>query len=139
MSCQGTKAYIRGLPAGESRSAHVKFLPRREHHDPLLASAYAACGCLGPGKLVRNAWTAWQLEAGMSGVPLVLSHAKEAAVEYFGDRADYVSPVDLSEIREKVLRALGRPRDPELAQHVRQNFSWRAAARATREAYARLL
>ena len=117
--------------------SHVKFLSRREHHDPLLASAYAACGCL--------ALTSWfetpglvALEAGMSGVPLVLP-AGGSAAEYFGERAEYVSPIDLQEIREKVLAALARPRDPELAQHVRQNYSWRAAARATREAYARLL
>jgi glycosyltransferase involved in cell wall biosynthesis len=117
--------------------APVKFLPRREHNDPLLASAYAACGCL--------ALTSWfetpglvALEAGMSGVPLVLPRGGSAE-EYLGDRAEYVSPGDLRDIREKVLRALARPRDPELAQHVRQHYSWRAAARATREAYARLL
>ncbi len=116
---------------------HVKFLPRREHHDPLLASAYAACGCL-----VLASWFETPglvaLEAGMSGVPLVLPR-EGSAEEYFGHRAEYVSPDNLGEIRDKVLRALARPRDPELAQHVRQHYSWRAAARATREAYARLL
>jgi len=74
----------------------------------------------------------------MSGVPLVLPSAGCAA-EYFGPLASYVEPGDTKGIRREVLRALSRGRSPELAEHVRQNFSWRAAAESTREAYAKIL
>ncbi len=121
----------------QEAGALVKFLPRREHHDPLLASAYAACGCVALASWFETPGLV-ALEAGMSGVPLVLPR-QGCAAEYFGDLAEYVSPENLREIREKVLRALTQPRNPELAQHVRKHYSWRAAARATRDAYARLL
>jgi glycosyltransferase involved in cell wall biosynthesis len=116
---------------------NVRFLPRIEHDDPLLASAYAACGCL-----VLASWYETPglvaLEAGMSGVPLVLP-AAGCTREYFGPLAEYVHPTDHAEIRTKVLAALGRPRSPELAAKVREHYSWQAACRATRDAYATLL
>jgi glycosyltransferase involved in cell wall biosynthesis len=74
----------------------------------------------------------------MSGVPLVLPEAGSAR-EYFGPLAEYVRPDQPTELRTKVLAALGRQRSPELAAKVRENYSWVAAARATREAYATLL
>ncbi|MBN1587896.1 MAG: glycosyltransferase, partial [Pirellulales bacterium] len=76
------------------------------------------------------------LEAGMSGTPLVLP-AGGCGQEYFGPRADYVRPRDYPSIRRAVMRALARGRDAALAEHVRENFSWRVAARATLEAYRR--
>lgn len=65
----GHEAYL-----GECRLAageNVRFIGRIDHDDPLLASAYAACGCL-----VLASWYETPglvaLEAGMSGIPLVL-------------------------------------------------------------------
>jgi len=116
---------------------YVRFIDRLDHDDPLLASAYAAAGCL--------ALTSWYetpslaaLEAGMSGLPLVLPSGG-CAREYFGDQANYVSPIDLAGIRRATLAALARGRSPQLAAWVRQNYSWRAAAAATREAYEKIL
>jgi glycosyltransferase involved in cell wall biosynthesis len=115
---------------------NVRFLPRIDHGDPLLASAYAACGCM-----VLASWFETPglvaLEAGMSGVPLVLTRGG-CTQEYFGELAQYVAPGDASSIRSAVLTALDRGRNPELARHVREHFSWTAAARATREAYEEL-
>jgi glycosyltransferase involved in cell wall biosynthesis len=74
------------------------------------------------------------LEAGMSGVPLVLP-ARGAAPEYFGDYAFYVTPRDRRGIQRAVLMALSRGRSDALADHVRTNFSWEAAAHATVEGY----
>jgi glycosyltransferase involved in cell wall biosynthesis len=78
------------------------------------------------------------LEAGMSGTPLVLPSAG-CAEEYFGPLAFYVDPRDAGGIRRSVLAALARGRSSTLAEHVRQNFSWRAAAEVTREAYEKIL
>lgn len=114
----------------------VRFVARIAHDDPLLASAYAACGCLAlcswyetPGLVA--------LEAGMSGVPLVLPRGGCAA-EYFGDLARYVEPGDRRGIRTAVLAALEQGRSPELAQLVQTRYTWRNAAQATREAYAQI-
>ncbi|MHC4179244.1 MAG: glycosyltransferase [Planctomycetota bacterium] len=115
----------------------VRFIPRIDHHDPLLASAYAACGCL-----VLASWYETPglvaLEAALSGTPLVLPRHGSAS-EYFGPLAAYVRPGDLPGIRRAVLAALARGRSPVLAELVRSNFSWNAAAQATREAYDRIL
>ena len=115
----------------------VRFVGRIDHDDPLLASAYAACGCL-----VLASWYETPglvaLEAAMSGTPLVLPTGG-CAREYFGDDALYVKPGDRAGIRRAVLAALDRARDPGLAQRVRRCFSWKAAAEATRQAYRRVL
>ena len=114
----------------------VQFVGRMEHDDPLLASAYAACGCL-----VLTSWFETPglvaLEAGMSGTPLVLPEGG-CAPEYFGRQAAYVRPGDLPGIRRAVLTALAAGRSPTLARHVRTYFSWTAAAKITREAYERI-
>ena len=115
----------------------VLFVGRLDHDGPLLAGAYAACGCL--------ALTSWfetpglvALEAGTSGVPLVLPQGGSAR-EYFGPMATYVKPNDLSGIRESVLDALCRGRSTALAEHVQNSFSWTTAARATREGYQKVI
>jgi len=111
----------------------VQFVSQLEHDDPRLAGAYAACRCLAlvswfetPGLVA--------LEAGMSGVPLALTD-RGAAREYFGDLAYYASPASRQSIRRAVLAAYHSPRDPQLARHVRERYTWRAAAAATRDAY----
>lgn len=113
--------------------SNVQFVPGLNHDDPLLASAYAACGCL-----VLTSWYETPglvaLEAAMSGTPLVLPRGG-CAREYFGDLASYVSPADLSGIRRAVLDALAAGRSAQLASLVREHFTWRTAAWVTKEAY----
>lgn len=115
----------------------MRFVEAIAHADPLLASAYAACGCL-----VLASWYETPglvaLEAAMTGVPLVLPQTGSAR-EYFGELASYVSPDDPRQIRQAVLAALARGRSPQLAALVRNHFSWRAAALATRGAYEEIL
>ena len=115
----------------------VRFVGRLEHDDPLLASAYAACGCLALCGWYETPGLA-ALEAGMSGVPLVLPEGG-CAREYFGDKAVYVKPNDPGGIRRAILAALSRRRSPALAEHVRLSFSWKAAAGVTREGYEKVI
>ncbi len=115
----------------------VQFVPRLDHDDPRLAAAYAACGCLVLASWFETPGLA-ALEAAMSGAPLVLPEGG-CGKEYFGDRALYVRPGDLRGIRRAVHVALARGRDESLAEHVRNNFSWNAAARAVREAYEKII
>lgn len=112
------------------------FLPRLDHDDPLLRSAYAACGCL--------ALTGWYetpglaaLEAAMTGTPLVLPRGGSAD-EYFGRDAAYVLPEGLGGIRRAVLEAVDRPRSEAVAKRMRENFTWKTTAAATLEAYRRV-
>ena len=115
----------------------VQFVPQIAHEDPLLASAYAACRCLvvagGSGVPQQIA-----LEGGMSGTPLVLFENGTVS-EYFGHQAVYVKPDDVQGIRRGVVTAVTRKRSESLAEHVRTYFSWNAAAKATREAYGKVL
>jgi glycosyltransferase involved in cell wall biosynthesis len=120
-----------------SADQDVRFMGRIERDDPLLASAYAACRCLAlvswyetPGLVA--------LEAAMSGAPLVLPKGG-CAREYFAGHASYVAPNDEEEIRREVLRAFERGRSLSLASLVRKQFSWQAVARATKEAYEKVL
>ncbi len=116
---------------------NVQFIRRLHHDDPLLAAAYAGAGCVALASWYETPGLV-ALEAAMSGTPLVLP-AIGCAQEYFGDHALYVMPDDLPGIRRAVLGALDRGRSPSLAAHVRENFSWTAAAQATRDAYEKVI
>jgi hypothetical protein len=65
--------------------------------------------------------------------------AEGACQEYFGQHARYVSPGDPSAIRAAVLAAMNSPRSAQLAELVQQQFTGRAVAQATKEAYETLL
>jgi glycosyltransferase involved in cell wall biosynthesis len=117
----------------QAAGPNVKFIAGLPHDGTMLASAYAACGCL-----VLTSWYETPglvaIEAAMSGTPLVLPRGG-CAREYFGELATYVTPGDLPGIRRAVLDALAAGRSPQLASLVREHFTWRTAAWATREAY----
>ena len=95
-------------------------------NDPLVASAYAACGCLVVGSGVA-APERIALAAGVSGTPLVLFEGG-CGSEYFGQQAVYIRPDDVAGIRRGVQAALDRKRSKNLAEHVRTYFSWKAVA-----------
>lgn len=117
--------------------SRVRFLPRLEADDPLLASAYAACGCLAQPSWFETPGLA-ALEAAMTGAPLAVTRVG-AAPEYFGRLAHYVDPHNLSSIRRGVAAALQEGRAPRLADHVRSRFTWQQVARVTRDVYASLV
>ena len=111
----------------------AQFLPRIACDDPLMASAYAACGCLVVGSGVA-APERIALAGGVTGTPLVLFEGG-CGSEYFGQQAVYVRPDDVSGIRRGVQAALDRKRSKNLAEHVRTYFSWKAVARTLRDSY----
>ena len=123
-------------PSGAA-GPRVHFLGRLDHDDPLLAGAYAACGCMALASWFETPGLV-ALEAGMTGAPLVLPSGG-AAREYFGDRAAYVQPGDLAGIRRAVRIAMAQGRSPALADHVRKRFSWNMAAAATWRIYQEML
>ena len=115
---------------------NVRFIGHIGHDDPLLASAYGACRCLALASWFETPGLA-AIEAAMSGVPLVLPRAGSAS-EYFGNQALYVRPKKPAEIRHAVQRAFDAGRDAALARRVRDQFTWRAVASATLQAYNKL-
>lgn len=115
----------------------VHFVGRLDHEDPLLASAMAGSGCLALASWYETPGLV-ALEAAMTGTPLVLP-VGGCAREYFGDHALYVHPNDAQGIRRAVFTALDRGRSDSLAAYVGENFSWTAAAQATREAYEKVI
>lgn len=111
----------------------VRFIPRIPHRHPRMESIYARCGCAAlcswfetPGLTL--------LEAAMSGAPIV-APTGGAAREYFGPHARYVHPTDSAGIQAAVVEAFHAPRDPVLADLVRDRFTWDAVAGWTADAY----
>ncbi len=83
----------------------LRHFARIEDQD-MLASAYA-----GASAFVLPSWCEGAplaaLEAGLTGVPLVLSNMSSEP-EYFGEHAEYISPVDIGAMRETIVRVLER-------------------------------
>ncbi len=112
---------------------NVHFVSAVPPASDLLASAYAGCRCL-----VLASWYETPglvaLEAGLQGVPLVLTK-HGSATEYFGELAEYVDPRHRRQLRRAVDRAYRGPRSRHRAQHVRSNYTWSRVGEATLRAY----
>ncbi|WP_315385743.1 glycosyltransferase [Microvirgula aerodenitrificans] len=105
----------------------------------LLASAYA-----GAAVFVLPSWCEGAplaaLEAGLTGVPLVLSD-RSSEREYFGGLADYVAPTDPAAMRAAILRTLERRESPavraERAALLQNRYSETEHVRQTLDLYYR--
>ncbi|MCS6950958.1 MAG: glycosyltransferase, partial [bacterium] len=106
----------------------------------LLASAYAAARV--------HAMPSWaetpgltSLEAALAGCPIVVGN-RGAEREYFGDFAYYCNPADVDSVREAVLQAW-EDRDAAkreaFREYILMHYTWEHTARATAEAYERVL
>ena len=78
------------------------------------------------------------LEAALSGCSLV-STDRGHAHAYLGDGALYCDPADTASIRRAVDEAWDCEPGPDIRRHVLDNFTWDHTARATSDAYRRLL
>ncbi len=65
----------------------------------------------------------------------IVSTTKGSVREYLRDDVHYCEPGDVASIREAVERALSSGPTPGLAERVRTEYSWEAAARKTLEGY----
>lgn len=75
------------------------------------------------------------LEAAAMGCAIVTTSRGDAH-DYFGDLAHYCDPADGSSIRDAVLSAYELGARPQLADRVRERYTWDRTAEATIEAYA---
>lgn len=119
----------------EGRS-RVRWLPRVDHDDPLLASAYAAARVFALPSWFETPGLA-ALEAALAGCPIVIT-PYGCTREYFDDLARYARPDRNAEIAAAIDDAWHAEPTRQLAEHVAGSFLWTESARITAEAYARI-
>ena len=78
------------------------------------------------------------LEAGIMGCNLVITD-KGDTEEYFGNYAYYCEPDSVDSIRQAIIKAYESPINPELREHILENFTWEKTAEKTLEAYKKVL
>ncbi len=109
------------------------WIPRLDHHDPLLASAYAAARvCALPSWFETPGLAA--LEASLAGCEVVITPLGSTR-EYFAELANYAHPKRPLELTTALRRALRGPRQPDLARWVENRYLWSHVARKTAEVY----
>ena len=114
-------------------SGFARWLPRVDHDDPLLESAYAAARVLAlPSWFETPGLVA--LEAALAGTAVVVT-PHGCTREYFGDRVGYARPDRPEEIARAISDAWEAGPDPGLAGHVGEHYPWSEVARRTAEAY----
>ncbi|MBI4043156.1 MAG: glycosyltransferase family 4 protein [Deltaproteobacteria bacterium] len=111
----------------------VHFLGGLPHDSPLLLSAYAACDLFVlPGWFETPGLAA--LEAGLAGARLAVTECGSTR-EYFKEHVEYFDPSSPSKIAQAIARALARPKEEVLKQHILDHFTWEKVALDTRRAY----
>jgi glycosyltransferase involved in cell wall biosynthesis len=119
----------------ECRSAggdRVWWLGRLDHHDPLLASAFAAARVFALPSWFETPGLA-ALEAALAGCAVVITPYGSTR-EYFGGLVEYARPNRATEIREAVWRAWRTGPDPRLARLI-AHYLWPRVAELTAEVY----
>ncbi len=111
----------------------VRWLGGVDHHDPMLASAYAAARVFALPSWFETPGLA-ALEAALAGAAVVLTPFG-CTREYFGGRVEYARPDRPDSIARAVAQAWRAGADPDLAAHVAAHFLWSNAARRTAEVY----
>ena len=98
------------------KSSNILWLDAIDHHDPMLASAYAASKVFAlPSYFETPGLTA--LEAALAGANIVITPFG-GTKEYFGNMAEYVDPGDTSSIEHCIITALEKKTNPELKKHI---------------------
>jgi glycosyltransferase involved in cell wall biosynthesis len=117
--------------------AFVRWIPRIEHDDPLLASAYAAARVLAlPSWFETPGLVA--LEAALAGSAGLVLTPYGSTREVFGPQAHYARPDRPAEIRQAVAAAWEQGPPANLARHVAEHHLWPEVGRLTAEAYDRV-
>jgi glycosyltransferase involved in cell wall biosynthesis len=139
-----------GLPLvviGEGRPGHrryeddcrraggdsVVWLGQLDHHDPLLASSYAAARVFAMPSWFETPGLA-ALEAALAGCSIVITPFGSTR-EYFGDLVEYARPDRIGEIRRAVAKCMDDGPEPRLARLIANRYLWPTVAQITAEVY----
>jgi len=111
----------------------VVWLGRLDHHDPLLASAYAAARVFALPSWFETPGLA-ALEAALAGCSIVITPYGSTR-DYFGDLVEYARPDRVAEIRRAVSKCWDDGADPRLARLIANRYLWPTVAQITAEVY----
>ncbi|MBN2067709.1 MAG: glycosyltransferase [Candidatus Diapherotrites archaeon] len=131
----GSEAYFEQCKREAGKN--VFFLGKIDHESEMLASAYAACKVFALPSWYETPGLA-ALEAGLAGANVAITR-EGSTREYFSNKAAYVNPNSVEDIREKVKQQLEKPKSSDLAAHIEKNFLWENTATQTRKAYGKIL
>lgn len=111
----------------------VTWLGGIDHHDPFLASAYAAATVFALPSWFETPGLA-ALEAALAGCPVVITPYGSAR-EYFGDLATYARPHRREEIAQALQNSWPQGRNSRLSGFVASRYLWPVVAQRTAEIY----
>jgi glycosyltransferase involved in cell wall biosynthesis len=111
----------------------VTWLGRLDHHDPLLASAYAAARVFALPSWFETPGLA-ALEAALAGCSIAIT-PYGATRDYFGELVNYARPDRPAEIGRAVLKCWVDGPDPRLSRRIASHFVWPKVAQVTAEVY----
>ncbi len=115
-------------------TGHVKWHPRIEPDDPMLASAYAAARVFAMPSWFETPSLA-ALEAALAGAGIVIT-PYGCTKEYFGDYVSYARPGHEQELVSALRRQFGFGGAPtELVEEIKERYLWSTVARTTAEVY----
>lgn len=118
----------------EAGQGRVKFIDQLPYNSPLLASAYAGAKAFilpSVSEIAPNS----TLEAAMSGTRVVVTRNSLAPIEWFGDDATYIDPLDENDIAQQLIQALARPRNLPFRKRILEEFSWETGAHKLIQVY----
>ena len=131
----GSEDYFRQCQ--EEGSHSTLFLPTLKHDDPLLKSAYAACGLF-----VLQGWFETPglvaMEAALAGATVVATSGGSTR-EYFKDDVDYLDPSSVEDMRQVILKGMSAPKQGRLKEHILQNYTWDRIAKQAAGYYREVL
>lgn len=111
----------------------VTWLGKRDHDDPMVASACAAARVFALPSWFETPGLA-ALEAALAGAALAITPYGSTR-EYFGDLAAYARPDRAGEIRRAIETCWERGPDSRLAPRVATHYLWPIVAQLTAEVY----
>ncbi|MFZ0454502.1 MAG: glycosyltransferase family 4 protein [Ignavibacteriaceae bacterium] len=119
------------------KNQNIILVDALENDDPLLASAYAACDTFVlPSQFETPGIAA--LEAGLAGAKIVITPFG-GTKEYFKDMALYPDIYSVESIKNSIEKSLGKPKDENLKDYIKNNFLWNKIAGDTSEVYAKVV
>jgi len=131
----GSEAYFEQCK--KEAGKNTVFLAKIPHDSKMLASAYAACKVFALPSWYETPGLA-ALEAGLAGANIVITR-EGSTREYFSNKAAYVNPNSVQDIREKVGQQLQKPKSQALIERIEKNFLWQNTAEQTKAAYEKIL
>jgi glycosyltransferase involved in cell wall biosynthesis len=111
----------------------LSWLRATDHHDPLLASAYAAAKVFALPSWFETPGLA-ALEAALAGCPVVVTPFGSTR-EYFGSMATYAPPHSVRQIADAILDCWDRGKNSRLSGSVASRYLWPVVGQRTAEIY----